>query len=315
MNINTDNPVIDLPFPNTEFLSTSAIIKMNGPMGFVNYLEMIETPIKESTEEDSPLGFGGVDQSMAQISLGVKKHNLDVKTYSIESKFAQSQAEDMATFGVDISLQMSSVLANEAKLQMENQLLEIYQKIGESSEDPSLNKWRKFLKRTFKLEFPYWIEPQEINNKIASILIKRSNWIATKSRRGPANFCIVGPELGTYIQESPQFLFKEVSGVDSHAGIRFIGNLGNLKVFVNPVWKFNEKTVVLGKSTQDSNPGVYFGQWTMNLLKVMSEETMNWKYAIRPRYTMDEIGDLKSGYSTFRIELSKKPFWRRLIGA
>lgn len=315
MNINTDNPVIDLPFPNTEFLSTSAIIKMNGPIGFVNYLEMIETPIKESSEENPPFGFFGAEQSASQISLGIKKHNLDVKTYSIESKFAQSQAEDMASFGVDIGLQMSSVLSNEAKLQMEKQLLEIYQKLGESSEDPSLNKWKNFLKRVFKLDFPQWIEPQEIHNKLATNLVKRSNWIATKSRRGPANFCIVGAELGTYIQDSPLFAFNDISTVDNNPGIRYVGNIGNLKVFVNPFWKFNEKTVILGKSTQDSNPGVYFGQWTMNLLKVMSEETMNWKYAVRPRYTMDEVGDLKSGYSTFQVVIGKKPFWRKIIGA
>jgi len=303
MDINSNQPIIEFPFPNSEFLSTAFIAKMNGPHGTIPYLEMVV----ESKEDDE----------MGQIGLQVRNKQIAAETFQVTSESSKTQSEELQKMGIDMDSQMSSILNNESFLGMEKQLHDKYYNLGIRTYRKSYGKWKSFLNQYFNLEFPIYTEV----NKIGSKILILSQMTAIRTRRGSANFVIVSPMVASMLMEDPSVRILETEMRNNSTEIYpSLSIADKIKVFIDPKMKYDNMTIVLGKTTESGNTGVVMGQYSRNFMKVDSVGATDFqpttKYQIRDRYVITDTNESASdGFFTVNLVIGKKPLWRKLIGA
>ena len=302
MNINTNEPITDIPFSKNEFLDTAFRTKMNAPTTYINYLDMSETKIR--------------DDGMAQIGLNLNRQTITSKNYQVSATYDKQNSENLKLFGINTDDQMQSVLINEANMNIEKTLKEQYSELGISMEKSDWSKWKTFLNKQFGIEFPEYVkDPKDLINK----LFLYSNLIAVKTRRGPANFIVVPPSIAAFIAEDPRVILNSIGNSINHGVTPFATIADKLKVFVDPSSKYEDGTVIIGKTTSDGNPGVILGEYSRQMLKVDDISAMDFsqieKYQLRDRLAITPIGNHPYGYYTKTFITGKKPIWRKIIFA
>jgi hypothetical protein len=302
MNINTNEPILEIPFSKNEFLDTTLRLKMNGPTSEINYLEMEEVGMEE--------------EGMSQISLKMKRKTITTSTYQVNAENPKTNLENLKDFGINIDDQMTSILISESDLNMQKLVKEKYLSLGVKFERSTWNKWKTFLNKHFQLEFPeFFKDHNDLINKIFML----SNLIAAKTRRGPANFITTSPKIASILAEDPRTQLIS-TGIYNGPGIRPFAIINDkIKVFIDPTFKFDDETVIIGKNTDEGNTGVVLGEYSRQMMKIEGLSSMDFtltdKYQLRDRITVSEIGDKDLGYYTTKFVIGKKPFWRRLIRA
>jgi hypothetical protein len=277
---------------------------MKGPMGTVSYLEMVTS----TTGEEDGIG---------QIGLQVKNKHIEALTFQVEAEHSKEKLEDLKSMGIDLNDEMVSVLGNESYLMMERQLQNKYHDLGIKTYRKSFGKWKGFLNKYFKLEFPIYTEADKISSKILIL----SQMTAVRTRRGPANFVVVSPMMASLLMDDPSTIINP-TGLDHNS----IGNYQSLsiadriKVFVDPKMKYDNMKVILGKTTENGNEGVVTGQYSRQFMKVDSVGAMDFqpttKYQLRDRYVVTDINESSAdGFFTVDFVIGKKPLWRKLINA
>jgi hypothetical protein len=213
--------------------------------------------------------------------------------------------------GVNVDDQMTSVLINEADINMEKLLKAKYMELGTNTEKSTWSKWKIFMNKWFRLEFPeYTKDPKDLVNKILRI----SNLIAVKTRRGPANFVIVSPKIASILQEDPRVLLYPIGNLIQRETKAFANISDRLKVFVDNYQTLDNETVIIGKTTRDGNVGVVIGECSRQLMKTYNYHPLQTtNYQLRDRLALSETGDEPYGYYTTKFIIGKKPIWRKLL--
>jgi hypothetical protein len=303
MDINTNEPITQIPFPKSEFLDTSLVTEMKGPMGTVSYLEMVTS----TTGEEDGIG---------QIGLQVKNKHIEALTYQVEAEHSKEKMADLRSMGIDLDTEMISVLNNESYLTMEKQLHNKYHDMGIQTYRKSYGKWKSFLNKYFKLEFPIYSEADKICSKILLL----SQMTAIRTRRGPANFVVVSPMMASLLMDDPSTIIKTSEIENSMSIYSPMSIADRIKVFIDPKMKYDNMTVILGKTTENGNEGVVTGQYSRQFMKVDSVGAMDFlpitKYQLRDRYVVTDINESSAdGFFTVDFVIGKKPLWRKLINA
>lgn len=303
MDINTNEPITQIPFPKSEFLDTSLVTEMKAPMGTVTYLEMI-TSTSEGNED------------MGQIGLQLKNKHIEAQTYQVGAEHSKEKSQDLKSIGIDLDAEMISVLGNESYLMMEKQLHNKYRDLGIQTYRKSFGKWKSFLNKYFKLEFPVYSE----SDKICSKILILSQMAAIRTRRGPANFVVVSPMMASLLMDDPSTIIKTSEILNSMGIYHSMSIADRIKVFIDPRMKYDNMEIILGKTTENGNDGVVTGQYSRQFMKVDSVDAMEFKptsrYQLRDRYVVTDIGESASGgFFTVNFVIGKKPLWRKLIGA
>jgi hypothetical protein len=199
---------------------------------------------------------------------------------------------------------------------MEKQLHNKYHDMGIRTYRKSYGKWKSFLNKYFKLEFPVYTEADKICSKILIL----SQMTAIRTRRGPANFVVVSPMMASLLMDDPTTIIKTSEIENSMSIYSSMSIAGRIKVFIDPKMKYDNMTVILGKTTENGNEGVVTGQYSRNFMKVDSYGAMDFqpttKYQLRDRYVITDINESSAdGFFTVDFVIGKKPFWRKLINA
>jgi hypothetical protein len=276
---------------------------MKGPMGTVSYLEMVTS----TTGEEDGIG---------QIGLQVKNKHIEALTYQVEAEHSKEKMADLRSMGIDLDTEMISVLNNESYLTMEKQLHNKYHDMGIQTYRKSYGKWKSFLNKYFKLEFPIYSEADKICSKILLL----SQMTAIRTRRGPANFVVVSPMMASLLMDDPSTIIKTSEIENSMSIYSPMSIADRIKVFIDPKMKYDNMTVILGKTTENGNEGVVTGQYSRQFMKVDSVGAMDFlpitKYQLRDRYVVTDINESSAdGFFTVDFVIGKKPLWRKLINA
>jgi hypothetical protein len=197
------------------------------------------------------------------LKLSKKTKHIELVTYQVKSTIDENTIADLKIFhAVDGEEMIRSVLESESLTQRNKKLLDIYSILGEESADEIMNEWKKIIKKIFpKIRYKSYL----INNSIEgselliSNIISRSHLIGVRNRRGPANFIICNGAVGALIQDHPSFVRLENNVFSNTSNeIRSVGSIGeNIEVFINPFQRFTDNTVIIGRKTQENEPGVY----------------------------------------------------------
>lgn len=290
MELNSNQNIEEIPTSTSPFLDTAHRLKMQQPHGVFTFLEMAEAPDTSST------------------SLKVKTKVLQAETYQVSANLQLSNIKDLQRMGIDGTRETVSALVNESTLNFEKILVNKYTELGKKSYYSDFTKWQRFLNKYFKLEFPMYIDGDQLCTKILVI----SSKIAAKSRKGLANFVVVSPKVFEYIKLSPMFVYNNGQ---SYAGLsHMVGNINHISVFINN--RLNSNDIIVGMNTRDTNPGVVYGEYSRQLMQNERYETNSIDFQLRDRSVIASIGDSASdSYYTTPVFFGKKPIWRRLLFA
>ena len=248
-----------------------------------------------------------------EMKLATKRKVLNLETFQVNSRVSKEQIKDLESLhgvgGFDTIGMVKSVLENESQMQTQKLVKDIIKYAGEQHYKMGFSKLQMFLYNWFS-----FIPKKRIktDGDIPKILITESNKIGADSRLGAANYIIVSAGLGARIMDLPQFVFNDPNQPSLDQGTGFIyktGMLGtSLEVLIDPMMKFNDMTVILGKNSQENSEGVYmaFCQPEWDEIEIVGEDLMSYTMVqLRSRLAIQPTDNAHLNYLTF--EFTDKP--------
>lgn len=291
-----------------DFLETAKNLETGHGHGIITYLDFNLDPI--TSDKDYP-----------HLKLMTNTKHIQLETYQVKSRIDEDLIADLKVFhAVDGEEMIRSVLESEALINRHRKLLEIYSGLGEESEKEMLTGWKKTIKKIFsKIRYKTYLINESIEGSklLISSIIRRSNIIAARSRRGPANFIICNGQVGALIRDHTSFSPGNIS-ISLSDKIRSIGSIGgNIEVFINPFQRFTDNTIIIGRKTQEHEPGVYIVE-NKGSKEIM--ETAMWDAGkmIKTKSLIEKLAFVQTenasrNFIKFEVEFTKKPLWRRML--
>ena len=291
---------------SNEFLSTSMVVNIDSSQQEVyeiKYLDIDPTRSAPDSEISKELSLRLMSKMGVLQERSVTVTN-DLLIFEDINKY----------HGIDLGELAGDVIQNEILQGLIKELYEKYKSLGELSKDLLYTGWQKIILSYFKkLKITKYIDdsPDGIRLIISSIL-RGSNMIALKSRRGGAKFVVCSPGIGAILQDSGSFIFNttgKVSPSDYQGYIHRIGQIAGINVFINPFLKVHDGTVTLGRVTLNNDPGVYTIFKSPEFAKIKTDNTGTIKSAITDAGLYPE-----DSYINVNFTIGKKPFWKKILG-
>lgn len=280
------------------FLDTAARVEMPGPVGTLTYLDMVEIPGKTEPGE------------IPQISVQPVTKVIHTERRQVVSSVTYEQLSDLDKIGIDGKAQLVPVMVSETISETQKELLEKYTNMGIEHAVAYQTKWQKILNEWFKIEFPVYTGDNTLNR-----IVRQCHFIGSTSRRGRGNFVVVNTQILVELEKSPNFTYPEFEKIELGGPIKYVGSINDIAVYLNPFWSFNQTQVVIGRSTRNSEPGVYFGEYSREIIE--TEEfgpEHRLKVGLISRQAIVSTPDAVKSFWVEKIKPEKKPFWRKLLG-
>lgn len=257
------------------------------------------------------------------LKLSKKTKHIELVTYQVKSTIDENTIADLKMFhAVDGEEMIRSVLESESLAQRNKKLLDIYSILGEESADEIINEWKKIIKKIFpKIRYKSYL----INNSIEgselliSNIISRSHLIGVRNRRGPANFIICNGAVGALIQDHPSFVRLENNVFSNTSNeIRSVGSIGeNIEVFINPFQRFTDNTLIIGRKTQENEPGVYIlenkgAREIMETVMIEDNKIIKSK-SLHEKLAFVHTKNSSRNFIKFEVAFTKKPLWKKIL--
>jgi hypothetical protein len=293
-----------------DFLETAKNLETTHGHGIITYLDFNLDP--STSDKDYP-----------HLKLITKTKHIELQIYQVKSIIDEEAIADLKVFhAVDGEAMINSVLESESLMQRQKKLLDIYNILGEETADEILSGWKKFFKKIFpKVRYKSYLINDSIEGSKLLIysIIRRSNLVAARSRRGPANFIVCNGQVGALIQDHPSFVYANNNeSISLSDKIRSIGSISeNIEVFINPFQRFTDNTIIVGRKTQEHEPGVYIVE-NKGSREIM--ETAMWEgnkmiksKSLRERLAFVDTENASRNFVKFEVEFKKKPLWKRML--
>ena len=146
-----------------------------------------------------------------------------------------------------------------------------------------------------------------VQRRVVSKILASGNIIASRGRRGPANFVVTNAHIATALADVAQFTFAPMANTinQNNGSLYPIGTLAGMTVYVDPNMEWNDTRVLVGRKGTDEEPGLKFMPYLMaEPIQTISEGTMSPKIAVKSRYALVEAGQLpQTMYYTFFVAL------------
>jgi hypothetical protein len=293
-----------------DFLETPKNLETTHGHGTITYLDFNLDP--NTSDPEYP-----------HLKLSAKTKHVQLETYQVKSRIDEDVIADLKLFhSVDGEEIVRSVLESESLIQRQKRLLDIYNILGEETAYEILTGWKKTIKKIFpKIRYKTYLMNGGIDESKLLIhsIIKGSNIIAARSRRGPANFIVCNGQVGSLIQDHQSFVYSE-NNVYSNTSdkIRSIGSIGgNIEVFINPFQRFTDNNIIVGRKTQEHEPGVYVVE-DKGSREIMETVMLEGSKMIKMKSLLERLCFVHTensgrNFIKFEVEFTKKPLWRRML--
>ena len=298
----TENEITSIRY-QSDFIDTTAREVMKEPMGTIPYLE---------SEYRNPRP--GEEYGTAEVKVYSKF--VEAETFRFTAKYRSGIVDDLKTFGIDGNRELLDNLVTEGKHRAEASILKKYIELAQKNADNinTSTRWKRFLYNTLKIKPVRYVKEKDLGKTLVSY----SNLIANISRRGYANFAVVNSSIASILQDHPGFAYLNPGDVSmKEAGsIYCIGVIFNIKIFVNPWMKHTDTRILLGRTTNESNPGVYYLEYSKEIIRAeQSEYAQETQCHFYDRSAIVNVGNtVHTSYFIFTADFGKKPLWRKILG-
>lgn len=279
---------------NAEILNKSKVEEFipltmfDDPIGLVEYMDIDPKDYKEFNKES------GV------FEVKVKPYAKFISTvpYTVTVSMSNRQIQDLnKQHDIDVMSMMSNVQINESAQALTKQYLALLNKIANKN-NIEYKIWDKILAFVYKLIKKEYIKKIKIKNTkdLVENILNTSYKICKKSLNGLADFCIVGINTACILQDSQTCISLPLNTSLSscNGNIYQIGTLANIKVYVDPNLKWDDRSVLLGRKANKLEASahiVFYDKGTsISLIAAGLSEDINARSILSTKYALFEKG-------------------------
>jgi hypothetical protein len=290
----------------------------------------------QAAEKYEPMDRGTGESTYYRV-MGLKAYTkfVEATTYQVAASITTEQIQDLnRQYGIDVVAMVENALVNEISQSINKHILgrafalgwsnnyEFWQVMGETM-NFSLETTATTTSVTYTgkagsgvavdVNDFYLVNTTGFENlstvqrRVVSKILAAGNIIASRGRRGPANFVVTNAHIATALADVAQFTFAPMANTinQNNGSLYPIGTLAGMTVYVDPNMEWNDTRVLVGRKGTDEEPGLKFMPYLMaEPIQTISEGTMSPKIAVKSRYALVEAGQLpQTMYYTFYIAL------------
>jgi len=284
----------------------------------------------------------GTGESTYYRVMGLKAYTkfVEATTYQVAASITTEQIQDLnRQYGIDVVAMVENALVNEISQSINKHILsrafalgwsnnyEFYQVMGEtlnfrldSTSDGTSSAYLLKDGTTSTLAVngfdlagaasTLFENLSTVQRRVVSKILAAGNIIASRGRRGPANFVVTNAQVATALADVAQFTFAPMANTinQNNGSLYPIGTLAGMTVYVDPNMEWTDTRVLVGRKGTDEEPGLKFMPYLMaEPIQTISEGTMSPKIAVKSRYALVEAGQLpQTMYYTFVVSLGGK---------
>jgi len=279
----------------------------NPPMSGIDSLDPYERGVGESTA-DNLMGLSLFNKSVS------------AKTYQVAAAVTREQIQDLKQFGIDAVAQVEAVLVNELTQDINKLILDRIFRLGATNAVQVEAVTGTVLSAAFDLAGGVVVpialggdnqgnpasvtvtsvavgsggETQgTLQRRILTKILAATNLIATRGRRGAADFAVTGGKMATAIQDCAGFVPYPLSNTVNQSGgsLYPIGAVSGVTIYVDPNRDFNDLRIAVGRKGDGNSPGLVFMPYLMaESVETIAEGTMAPKIAVKSRFALVEAG-------------------------
>lgn len=291
----------------------------------------------DGTKEYEPMSRGTGESTYYRV-MGLKAYTkfVEATTYQVAASITTEQIQDLnRQYGIDVVAMVENALVNEITQSINKHILSRAFALGWSNNDefetvmgetlnfslsttPGSSSVSYIGKAGTSLSVPvngfYLVNSTGFENlstvqrRVVSKILAAGNIIASRGRRGPANFVVTNAHIATALSDVAQFTFAPMANTinQNNGSLYPIGTLAGMTVYVDPNMEWTDTRVLVGRKGTDEEPGLKFMPYLMaEPIQTISEGTMSPKIAVKSRYALVEAGQLpQTMYYTFYVELN-----------
>ena len=291
----------------------------------------------QAAEKYEPMNRGTGESTYYRV-MGLKAYTkfVEATTYQVAASITTEQIQDLnRQYGIDVVAMVENALVNEISQSINKHILsrafalgwsnnyEFWTVMGETmnfsldATSPDTTEVTYTGKAGTGLEIDvnalYLVNATGFENlstiqrRVVSKILASGNIIASRGRRGPANFVVTNAHVATALADVAQFTFAPMANTinQNNGSLYPIGTLAGMTVYVDPNMEWNDTRVLVGRKGTDEEPGLKFMPYLMaEPIQTISEGTMSPKIAVKSRYALVEAGQLpQTMYYAFYIAL------------
>jgi len=309
--------IADMIYKNdiiNEFAQTK---ECNGPVGELAFLDFEYKGTKNSPKKrnakrfkkkrskpTNPITRDDILMTDNFIGLCPKRKMFQLESYNISASITNTQIEELKAFGIDACQMVEGQIAQESKSGVIKQVLEKIDEHGENfykSQFTQIDKFKQFIWKIFKKHYVKEFDVQNNVRKLINRILLYSNMIAVEGRIGPATAVIVGPKLGTAIQDSGLTFVQSNKAKSSF--IYEIGKIAGIKIFINANLNWSDNSVTILRKTTNQSNGIYVPYFRFGIaITTISEGSMSPKISIRTRHAIIDTPGTKHLIKKFYVK-------------
>ena len=288
----------------------------------------------DGTKKYEPMSRGTGESTYYRV-MGLKAYTkfVEATTYQVAASITTEQIQDLnRQYGIDVVAMVENALVNEISQSINKHILSRAFALGWSNNDEFESVMGETL--NFALDPSYSsgsvsyigkagtslsidVNPfyqvnttgfenlSTVQRRVVSKILAAGNIIASRGRRGPANFVVTNAQVATALADVAQFTFAPMANTinQNNGSLYPIGTLAGMTVYVDPNMEWTDTRVLVGRKGTDEEPGLKFMPYLMaEPIQTISEGTMSPKIAVKSRYALVEAGQLpQTMYYTFLV--------------
>ena len=294
----------------------------------------------QATQKYEPMNRGTGESTYYRV-MGLKAYTkfVEATTYQVAASITTEQIQDLnRQYGIDVVAMVENALVNEISQSINKHILSRAFALGWSNNDefndvmgetlnfslavsggsPSPTASVSYIGKAgtslsvdinplYLVNTTGFENLSTIQRRVVSKILAAGNIIASRGRRGPANFVVTNAHIATALADVAQFTFAPMANTinQNNGSLYPIGTLAGMTVYVDPNMEWNDTRVLVGRKGTDEEPGLKFMPYLMaEPIQTISEGTMSPKIAVKSRYALVEAGQLpQTMYYTFYVSL------------
>ena len=289
----------------------------------------------QAANEYEPMDRGTGESTYYRV-MGLKAYTkfVEATTYQVAASITTEQIQDLnRQYGIDVVAMVENALVNEISQSINKHILgrafalgwsnnyEFYTVMGQTMNfalDPTYTPGTTVsytgksggatvieVNPFYQVNTTGFENLSTVQRRVVSKILAAGNIIASRGRRGPANFVVTNAHIATALADVAQFTFAPMANTinQNNGSLYPIGTLAGMTVYVDPNMEWTDTRVLVGRKGTDEEPGLKFMPYLMaEPIQTISEGTMSPKIAVKSRYALVEAGQLpQTMYYTFLV--------------
>lgn len=202
---------------------------------------------------------------------------------TISASVTRNQIRDLkAMAGIDVIEMLTNTLINEASLLISKETLSYLHDLADKNK-LNYSIVDKILSFIYKLGKRKYVKKIKVDSadKLAQYILMMSAKLCGKNKSGTADFCIVGAQTCSILQDSKYYTSTQITQTlkTTKGSIYEMGTIDNIKLFVDPQLSWNNNSVLLGRKTKTYNTGLHLvfntAKTSMSIVEEHPDSTAN----------------------------------------